>query len=688
MGPRMGRIRVRAARALLPLLLLVPVLASDVPRAGAQEAPSATLELLSQTAWVGPTDDRFGLRVLARNDGSEAIEDLDVRLAIGPAFTSRFEYEAALLTSPETVIASARFPFRGEIQAGGARQFAVAVDPSTIPALTPTDSRVYPLRVEVRSGGTTVGTLLTSFVWIVRDPDRPLTFSWWTEIDAPLPLDPEGRLAEPGFEATIADGGTLTAQVNALVRLAEREVPIDVVVRPALLEQLLRMRDGYERTTGESVPPDAGGARDAGELLAALSGAAAAESVQVSAMPFAGPSIPALLSGDLQVDLEAQRQLANQWTDTALDVNPATSVARPPGGLLSDEALAWLAGRGTRTVLADADAVERPVQPNEFAVPSTATVATSRGDVALVLPDPDTQALLERGDLLVDPVRAAQAVFAELAVIWREAPVPPDQPDGTATQRGIALHLPTSLPAAAWPQLAGRLGRAPFLSPEHAQDHAATVNPAGPPTELRDPATDVFTTGYADDVRRLRRDVQAMASMFTEPSTQPARLQRNLFVAEAAEFLDDEPAGRAWIGGVAGATGNAFDAVEPELQEFTLTSREGDVPLLMGDPGEVPVRVSVELLSSDFDFPSGSVQEVVLEPGTNQVVTFSVVSRTAGRNEIRVIVRAPSGRSISEQDVFVRSTALNAIALAVTGAAAFVLLGLWLRRWVRRRSMA
>ena len=696
MGRRMGRIGARGWRALLPPFVVVFVTVAVIEvavlparPAAAQDGPRVALELLSQKAWVEPTDDRFSVRVLARNDGAAAVGELDVRLSLGAPFVRRTDYEAWLVPGTQTTaLYSTRVAFNGAIEVGAVRQFTVSVDPSTIGLLTRTDHGVYPLQVEVRSGGVSVASLNTSLVWIVRTPERPVSFAWWAEFDAPLPLDAGGRLADRNFEAAIRPEGALAEQARALADLATRGVRIDLVVQPALLEQLMRMSDGYERTTGEEIEEGTEGARDADALLDALSRAAQAESVQVLAMPFAGPSLPALLAGGLQVDLEAQRELGDAWTDRALGVTPAVTVARPPGGLLSDEALAWLAANGTRTILADPDAVDRPAQENEFAFPSTATLATTRGDVTLVLPDPDTQALLERDDMLTDPVRAAQAVFAELAVIWRESPVPPDQPDGTPTRRGLALRLPSSMPARLWRQLTGRLASAPFLAPRHAQTHVAEVHPPGSPAQLRDPSTAVFSQSYAADIRRLRRDAAAAASMFTEPNPQLERLRRNLFVAESLAYLGDELTGRTWLDATAAATSLVFDSVTPEIQIFTLTSREGDIPLLMDDPGDVPIRVIVDLYSNRLRFPEGSRREIELQPGRPQVVTIPVETNGAGNHEIQVVVRAPSGRVVSDQSVEVRSTVLNVIALAVTGAAALVLVALWLRRWFRRRAIA
>ncbi len=686
--PRSGRSRCG------PFLLVLGVTASamlaNLPQPAAQTPPVLTLELVAQTPWVAPTDTRFSVRVLARNQGDEPVEDLDVRIVLGPAFTSRNEYEDSLLTGPTITTFSQRTVFPGEIAPGGVRQFQVLLDPSALEAdvLSPIDSRVYPLRVEVRSGAKVIGSLHTSLVSIFQEPERRVLFSWWTELDAPLPLDAEGKLVDDtGFEAAIAEGGTLWAQARALAELArsETESAIDVVVTPALLEQLVRMSDGYGRATGDTVLRESAGAEAAADLLETLSVVAGAPQVQVSSVPFAAPSIPALLASGLGSDLERQRELAATWTREAIGVEPAIVVARPPGGALDDQTLEWLEARGVRVVLADADTVERPEQLNEFAVPSTAVVNTERGPVTLVLPDPGAQALLERDDLLDDPVLAAQAVFAELAVIWREQPVPPPQPDGSPTQRGLALRLPADLPADLWDPLIGRLSKAPFLLPVPAQDLAAQVNPPGEPTALRASSSEAFSDAYADDIRGLRRQVDDFESMLTESSPVPDRLRLDLLVAESHRYLADEVAGRAWLEDAAKTTAAVFKRVTPSVQSFTLTSREGTIPLLMGDPGPIPLRVTLELRSSRFEFPGGNRREVLLE-GPNQIVQFDVVSTTAGRHEIEVIVEAPSGRVISVRRMEVRSTALNAIALLVTGAAAFGLLLLWLRRWFRRRT--
>ncbi len=384
------------------------------------------------------------------------------------------------------------------------------------------DSGVYPARVDVRSHGIVLAELNTALIHIVQEPDVPVRFAWWMELTAPVAFAPDGRLADPGFAASLAPGGSLYEPVAALQRLAEAAPPeIDLVIQPSLLSQAHQMVDGYERTTGQVVEEGTDGAAAAAAFLDLLRDVAGIDEVQVSAMPFSGPSIPAMLRSGLAPELTRQRAIGDRLIGEILDVNPTDTVARPPEGLMDEATLDHLAFTGAAAVLADAVGdVERPTQGElEFAPAPTATIPVL-GDrtVSLVLPDPATQGLLERPDPLIDPVRAAQAVLGELAVIWKEQPNPAPQPDGTPTVRGLALALPSQLPPTIWTPLLRRLALAPWLKPEHAQDFVTSVNPPGPAATLEAPDEGAFTTGYADDIRTLQRDIGAYESMLTEIS--------------------------------------------------------------------------------------------------------------------------------------------------------------------------
>jgi hypothetical protein len=175
--------------------------------------------------------------------------------------------------------------------------------------------------------------------------------------------------------------------------------------------------------------------------------------------------------------------------------------------------------------------------------------------------------------------------------------------------------------------------------------------------------------------------------MLTVPSPVPDDLTRDIYYSQSAQYVTDWEAGTSWVNAVAATTQQAFDSVKPQVgQGFTFTSGEGTIPILMGDPGALPLRVTIQLQSSQFDFPDGNQQEVVLER-PDQVVTFRVIAKAAGQNPILVAVIAPNGDEIGDpQAIVVRSTAVNHIALLVTLAAAGVLALLYSRRWWFRRT--
>jgi hypothetical protein len=464
-------------------------------------------------------------------------------------------------------------------------------------------------------------------------------------------------------------------------------VTVDLVVVPSVVDQLARMADGYERADGTQVRAGDPPATDAAALLAALRALVDDPDVRLVATPFSAPVLPSLASGGLAADLARQHDHGVAVTTAQLGRRPSTTTARPPRGALDEPSLEWLADRGATTVLTQSDTVERPVQPNDFAALSAATVTTAGGAaLSLVMPDPGVQAMLGDPAMLADPVRTGQAVLGDLATIWREQPVPAPQPDGTTTVRGVAVAMPASLPPGVWAPLVRRLSEAPFVRSMPAEEFAATVNPVQEDAAIT-PSLERFPRDYVEAIRDQRRNVAAYRSMLAEPSPVPARLERNLLYAEAGEYLSDPIAGRRWYDQVNAATGAVFREVLPDVeQEFLLTSSEGSIPLRMGDPGPTPLTVQIVLRSASFEFPAGAEQTVTLE-GADEIVTFDVIAKAGGPQTIRVKTRAPSGRDLGEdQNLAVRTTAVNSVALWITIGAGLVLLLLWSRRLIRRPS--
>jgi hypothetical protein len=675
----------RASRATLTFLVVVTACLSAPPGARAQSPAVVTLRLASQTPFTTLKHPTLRVIVDAANASDQTLEDLSVGIQIGEPIRSRTQYHESMTTGPgPSPVFALTFPQTGTLAPGDTHRFTLVLDVTTA-NLASDDSLVYPAQIDLRTGLVQVATLNTALVHLVREPEEPMRFSWWAEITAPPPLDPSGRLADPAFEASIAPEGSLAGEVDALQQLAtdpSRGEPIDVVIEPSVVDALVVMADGYERTDGTAVAAGDKDALGAAAILAALRDIAAAPEVQLSTMPFAGAVLPSLLSSGLTSDLVSQRTLADTVINDALGVRPVLSVARPPQGQLDEASVDALVQGGATTILADADTVARPPVANDYAPLPTASLDTTAGSHAdLVLPDPDTEALLQDPELAADPVRTAQLMFGELATIWREAPVP-----SPPAVRGVALGLPAGLPGAFWSRAIARLADAPFLRPVHAQDFVQEVNPTGPPAVLASPSLATFSRTYVDGIHAERRDIEAFRSMLVEPGPEPDRLERDLLYAEAGTYVGNEQAGRTWIDQVHTTVGDFFSRAQPqESQMFTFTSREGTIPLRMGDPGSTPMKLVVQLQSAWFKFPDGAAQTVTLDR-PNQIVSFRVEA-TAGSqgHPIQMLISAPTGRLLYQQRLVVRTTSVSGIALLITVLAGLGLMVLWTRRIIRRR---
>ena len=677
----------RAIRALLVIAILAFIVPFGLPASA--QSTTVSLSLLSQSPWSARYGDpRFRISIVATNFGTIPLGHLSVGISIGAHYETVVGYESSLVEGPTNTVFQRVLPEDGRLEPNTSTTLFASVDLSAANGIDQTDNQVYPARVDVRSNGSVLASLTTPVLYFIRRPEAPMLLSSWIELAPTIAFGSDGRLLDTAFPDALRPQGQLGAPIAALEGALAglrpgRAFPMGLVVEPALVEQAQRAAGGYTLTDGTVVPKGADGPLRAAGFLDSLSHVMDGPGVRTVATPFAGPTIPSMVASGLARDLATQRSLGlatlQSLTGTALQ----TDVARPPSGSLSDDAIGWLADAGAGTILADADTVDRPMQSDGTNPAPTATVSAPDGSpMTLVLPDPGIEGLLGRSDLVEDPVRAAQAVLGELAVIWKEAPVP-EAPH----VRGIALALPSTLPPGMWAPMLARLQGTPFLRLTDAGAFATSVNPQGDPTVLRSPDASAFPASYTEQIREQQHRVATYRSMLTQASPVPDELTRDIYYAESARYVTDWEAGTSWLNAVAATTQQAFDSVKPQVgQGFTFTSGEGTIPILMGDPGLIPLRVTVELQSSQFDFPDGSQREVILER-PDQVVSFRVIAKAAGQNPILVDVIAPNGDEIGDpQAIVVRSTAVNHIALLVTLAAAGVLALLYSRRWWFRRT--
>jgi hypothetical protein len=246
--------------------------------------------------------------------------------------------------------------------------------------------------------------------------------------------------------------------------------------------------------------------------------------------------------------------------------------------------------------------------------------------------------------------------------------------------------LPSDLPADAWAPLVRRLAAAPFLEATHAEALPAEIVPEPQEAALRARRPIGFSDDYVANVVAAAHDVAAFDQIVQRPRPEVGRLHRAILYAESSQYLGREEAGRTWIAAAAAVTARTFREIAPDTSRvLTFTSRNGRIPLRMGDPGDRVLRIRVELRSQRVDFLDTGVRTVVIDAPGEQV-TFDAELKAAGRSPIEVFVRTPSGRLVARRVLVVSSTAVNPIALIITVCAGLVLVGLWSRRLFRRRT--
>jgi hypothetical protein len=666
-----------------PLLVAFALILLPVPQASAQE-PAVRLTLVSQTPWNSTSERTLEVKVEVQNLTDQSLADLSVGWTLwGPVFT-RTDFENSLTADPENAVAIGGDTIvqEGTIGPGGSRVFTVRLTLES-DGISATESLIYPLKIDLRTGFTSLAALRTPVIFLVRRPQTPLRLVWTFVLHEPVSFDPRGVFTSTSLEHDLAQGGRLAGEIRALLDMTEdrAQTPVDVAVSPVLLADLAQMRAGYaviDAGERRQVKEGTGGAAAAAEAIADLRQIVGAPEVELSALPFAAPNLPSLSSSGLSPDLKTQLQSGRDTVDTILGRQPDPGLLRPPGSALDPASLDQVAAHGVRLLIVDPTAVPPASQPLGFAPPPITSLRTSSGPVTALVSDPNVEAMLSSELVTEDPVRAAQAVLGELAAIWLEQP---------GLDRGIAVTFPEGFdPSGAFfGQLVRGVASAPWLRKSTASAMAETFPPASE-SKLAATVPVMFPRAYVDIIKQTRRRIETYRSMLVDESVEPDRLDTKLLLAESGQFLVDQAAGLSFVGSAREQIGSVFGAVRPDTtQPITLTSSSGTgIPIRVTNGNQEPLRVSVRLVSSHL---SGTPESsMVLKADSTQTVNFDVRLNTSGRFRVDVEVTSPSGRVINSRKLIVRSTAYNRFALFITIGAALLALLVWARRFVPRRT--
>jgi hypothetical protein len=187
-----------------------------------------------------------------------------------------------------------------------------------------------------------------------------------------------------------------------------------------------------------------------------------------------------------------------------------------------------------------------------------------------------------------------------------------------------------------------------------------------------------------DDLVEAQADVGSFAATIGGANAHVDELSRRLLVAASGELPGPEAA--AYLRGVRAAMSSELDHVDlPDRQTFTLTARDGVVPVVVHNDAGYPMTVLLRLGGERLEFPNNPGGLLPLElVGEITRVEVTVRTLTSGDVPLNLSVATADGRQELDRARFtIRSTAVSGMGLALIGGS-LLFLGAWWGRNVHR----
>jgi hypothetical protein len=701
--------RRRSAKVVIAALLAAMVIAVTQPAVSASAAvaaasppsggaSSAPLTLVSQTNWVTAARPTFDL-VLAAGAGTPSVSQLGVTIALYPCLStpSGFDQTVNSKTGPSGKPLTATtnpVPWTSLTPAAGGGvdvPIPVVTDGSSSSApgaplggfaarlrdCNVANGGVYPVRVQLvdTHSNAVLGALTTHLVYSTAPATtKKLLFAWELPLQTPIPASatapPTSTLAADPLSALSKPSA---ATLNRLAQVAEAvaaapAVPVTMAVATQTLHAL--DVDGHANTVSA--------------LRAANKG-----EWQYLWTPYVPVDAAALVDSGLTGELTLQ--LRTGWVGVAtVSKAPGPNTVGTAGAWITndpvdDATLAQLQTQGYNQVVVPASTVTS--SPTPSAGGSTAapfTIASPHG--------PSFTALTSDADVSDrfaadpgDPVLAAHQLLADLAQIYFEG-------GNTQSVRGVVAVPPTNWsanPVFVKTLLGGLTAQNPVVK-------AVTVTnlfqALGAPVACRTQGCKLTGTPKgglpvtAISSQRNRLDSFTAAA----PSAHTAITQiSNLLLSAQSETLGSPQQAR-----IVSRSGSALSAQLGQLsvtgdKSFTLTARNGNIPVTIGSVAGYPVKGVLTLTSDKLTFPGGTSrysEPVLLNKSTNNRYV-PVQARASGEFKVTVTLTAPAGGLVLTRGaVTVRSTATSVVGIILSLSAVAVLLAWWVRTTVRRRA--
>lgn len=601
---------------------LVGGLATGAP-AGGQVTGPPTIRLLTQSPWAA-TRDTVSFTIEVDTDRAGTI-DVVVEDALDDPATVDDDIDGRPrirgTLTPLPVVAG--------------RQ-VVRVDAVVVPTAdgTPGDpvvleDGVFPVRIALRDDRGTVTTLRTHLIHL--DPATPRPLALVLPVAAPVAAD--GTIAVTALE-------TVRTALDVVRSLGE--IPLALHLSPQLVERLADERVGADiRTTLAALV--AGGDAVLGTSYVPIDEAAWHAAGASDVVGWARNEATAVLDdAGLVADPEVWRL-----------VGPATETA-----------LARSADAGAQVVVVDADALTGADHH------VGAVTFDGAGPLRVVPATPATSA----DALRTDPVLAAHRTLATIAVAGGGQLLLPAIPEGTVGLADWSTYVRTLLGALARPDRPVTL-RKDLGSTEPAVGTAATTSIATA-APVPGPSVDV---GRARVTLATAAHVAGALASDPEPAVQGRRAALRALLVEPVDAA-------ARLDAIAADLRTLVAAIDlPPRETVVVTSYRADVPVVLHNRSERPLRVRVQVAGVGVEVDDSGTFDVDVPPGVVEILV-PVQTRRSGTFRLQVRVSTPDGGiELAQGTLELRSQAISGVGIALSAGAIAVLVAWWVRSNRQRR---
>jgi hypothetical protein len=688
------------------------------PAIGAQEEESEiTLRLVDQPVWHGPADD-LGVKLLITNASEVTLEGFRIRVGIDDRVITRSDLDTSFQAAPGFEATVVPLDFRTDVAPGTSEQITIDEPAASFPTLSfATEGGVYPATYTLQdpSGLQDLDFVSSPVIYYPQVPDTPLELVMLVSLNDDPSRGPDGKfVADEEGSVPLArasgEGGWLRGWIDALEETAlpappegddgrrgrrrdpppaPRPLSLALAPTPRLLEELSDMSDGYSTAAGAEIAEEAPQARAADAALQRVKALLETDNISPVLVPYSFPDVPTVME---RLGLEhglAQMSTATTVVRETTGVNLNDPWFFPPAGRIDEPTLQQLqdARYGAKTFFSTAaipfedDPIDAGCPESSPSFTCAVSVETVSGSTKGLVSDQEIAsrlALLQNGG--GEDRAYLQQFFAETSMIHEELP--------NVADRVIQVTLPSlwhPTPRLARILLEG-IREAPWIrtvEPDGALGGDTTVE-RREIVEAAGPLDNTPDDTYFGDISGADEVIDSYSTMVPTTSERLRRLGRNVLVAESRTWWRDPVTGAEY------ATDSQSEALA-EMEKVsvagaegtTFTSRSGEIQLLLSNDASYPVKVAIRFDSPGLEFDRDAIIDTY-EPGRTPL-TVAADTTSSGTFPLRINLETIDGYVISTDEVIIRSTSFNEIALGITlGALAFLVL-FYVVRAVRKR---